>query len=99
MGSLTVYFFRHTEKVAAMRNIDERVLRLLGMTQRPLKSGELANALGLIAAEARGACQSLIDHGYVTRRRIHLRANDAIATWALSSKGRNWAREQGALVS
>jgi len=90
--SLTVYLFRFTEKVAAMRNIDERVLRLLGMTQRPLKSGELANALGLISAEARGACQSLIEHGYVTRRRIQ-------ATWSLSSKGRNWAKEQGALVS
>ena len=79
--------------------MDERVLRLLGITQRPLKSGELANALGLIASEARGACQSLIESGYVTRRRIRLRARDAIATWALSSKGRDWAKEQGALVS
>jgi DNA-binding IclR family transcriptional regulator len=74
-----------------MRNIDERVLRLLGMTQRPLKSGELANALGLFNAEARSACQSLIEHGYVTRR--------PMATWSLSGKGRNWARAQGALVS
>jgi DNA-binding IclR family transcriptional regulator len=97
--SLTVYLFRFTEKVAAMRNIDERVLRLLGMTQRPLKSGELASALGLISTEARGACQSLIEHGYVTKRGVRLRARDAMATWALSSKGRSWAREQGVLVS
>ncbi len=74
-----------------MRNIDERDLRLLSMTQRPLKSGELANALGLISAEARGACRSLIEHGYVTRH--------PLATWSLSSKGRNWAKAQGALVS
>jgi hypothetical protein len=31
----------------------ERILRLLGMTQRPLRSGELENALGLLAGEAR----------------------------------------------
>jgi DNA-binding IclR family transcriptional regulator len=78
---------------------DERVLRLLGITQRPLKSGELANALGMVSSEARGACQSLIEHGFVTRRRIRLSARDAIATWALSSKGREWARGQGALAS
>jgi DNA-binding IclR family transcriptional regulator len=69
---------------------NERVLRLLSITQRPLKSGELANALGLVASQARGACQSLIHHGFVTRRR---------ATLTLSSKGREWAREQGALMS
>jgi DNA-binding IclR family transcriptional regulator len=78
---------------------DERVLRLLGITQRPLKSGELANALGMVSSEARGVCQSLSDLGYVTRRQIRLRARDAFATWTLSSKGRLWAREQGALVS
>jgi hypothetical protein len=34
----------------------ERILRVLGMTQRPLKSGELANALGCgskVAARSR----------------------------------------------
>lgn len=74
----------------SLRATDERVLRLLGITQRPLKSGELANALGMIASQARGACQSLIDHGFVTRRPRE--------TWMLSSKGRDWAREQGALA-
>jgi DNA-binding IclR family transcriptional regulator len=77
---------------------DERVLRLLGITQRPLRSGELAKALGLVSSEARVACLSLIEHGFVTRRRVRLSARDAIATWALSDKGRDWAREQGALV-
>jgi predicted transcriptional regulator len=94
-----VDFFRYTEKAAAMRNIGlhplpvtgERVLRLLGITQRPLKSGELANALGLVPSQTRSACESLIEHGYVTHR--------AMATWALSSKGRIWAKEQGALAS
>lgn len=80
-----------------LADTDERVLRLLGITQRPLRSGELANALGLVSSEARGACQSLVQHGFVTRRRV--RARDAIATWSLSSKGRDWAREQGALAS
>jgi DNA-binding IclR family transcriptional regulator len=78
---------------------DERVLRLLGITQRPLKSGELAKALGLVSSEARGACRSLIEHGFITRRRIRPRARDTVATWALSSKGRDWAREQDALVT
>jgi predicted transcriptional regulator len=93
-----VDFFRYTEKAAAMRNTalqglpvtGERVLRLLGITQRPLKSGELANALGLVPSQTRSACESLIEHGYVTRRRV---------TWALSRKGRDWAKGQGALVS
>lgn len=74
-----------------MRHSDERALRLLGITQRPLKSGELANALGMVASEARGVCQSLTNMGYVTRLRL--------ATWTLSSKGRSWAKEQGALAS
>jgi DNA-binding IclR family transcriptional regulator len=83
----------------ALPATDERVLRLLGITQRPLKFGELANALGLVASETHSACESLIEHGYITRRRLRLRARNAIATWTLSSKGRDWAKEQGALVS
>ena len=82
----------------ALAATDERVLRLLGITQRPLKSGELANALGLIASEARGACEFLSDQGLVTRRRIRMRARDAMLTWTLSGKGRHWAKEQGALA-
>jgi hypothetical protein len=89
---------RHTG-VHAFPATDERVMRLLGITQRPLKSGELANALGMVASEARGVCQSLTNLGYVTRHRIRLRARDAFATWTLSSKGRDWAKEQGALAS
>src|SRR5262249_3931367 len=44
----------------------ERVLRLLGMTQRPLRSGELENALGLFPHEARSACGWLTENGYIT---------------------------------
>ncbi len=44
----------------------ERILRVLDITQRPLQSGELANALGLFSGETSGACQWLTDKGYIT---------------------------------
>ena len=50
---------------AAPRGTPERILRVLGMTQRPLKSGELEMALGLVSNEARTACQWLDDNGYI----------------------------------
>jgi hypothetical protein len=79
----------------------ERILRLLGMTQRPLRSGELENALGLLAGEARGACRWLTENGYITStvRMGRAAAHWARTFWSLADKGRSWARAQGALVS
>jgi len=61
------------------------------MTQRPLQSGELENALGLVTSEARSACKWLTDHGYISR--------GAMACWSLADKGRAWAKGQSALVA
>jgi predicted ArsR family transcriptional regulator len=79
----------------------ERILRLLGMTQRPLRSGELENALGLFAGEARSACNWLTEKGYITStvRMGRAAAHWARTFWSLADKGRSWARAQGALVT
>jgi len=79
----------------------ERILRLLGMTQRPLRSGELENALGLVTHEARTACGWLTENGYITStvRMGRAAAHWARTFWSLADKGRSWARAQGALVT
>jgi hypothetical protein len=79
----------------------ERILRVLGITQRPLKSGELETALGLVANEARTACQWLDDNGYIecTVRVSKAAAPRAMTFWSLADKGRLWAKDQGALVA
>ena len=81
--------------------LHERILRVLGMTQRPLKSGELENALGLFSSEARSACQWLDDNGYIERtvRIGKAAAQRAMTFWSLADKGRLWAKDQRALVA
>jgi predicted ArsR family transcriptional regulator len=72
----------------------ERILRVLGITQRPLKSGELANALGLISQEANGACKWLTDQGFITRMVKADAQRAAMAEWSLAEKGRAWVKGQ-----
>ncbi len=78
----------------------ERILRLLGMTQRPLRSGELEGALGLVANEAGSACKWLTENGYIisTVRIGKAAAQRAMTFWSLADKGRSWAKAQGALA-
>ncbi len=77
----------------------ERILRLLGMTQRPLRWAELTNALGVLSDEARGACEWLMDHGYIAPIRIASGAARSVeALWTLADKGFAWARRNGALA-
>jgi len=79
----------------------ERILRVLGLTQRPLRSAELEGALGLVKDESRSACRWLTDHGYITStvRLGKAAAHNAITSWSLAAKGRTWARHQGALLA
>ena len=95
------YLIAESTDHAAPRGTPERILRVLGMTQRPLKSGELEMALGLVATEARTACQWLDDNGYIecTVRIGKAAAQRAMTFWSLADKGRLWARDQGALVA
>ena len=51
--------------LAAPSATQERILRVLGLTRRPLQSGEIENALGLVSTEARRAFESLTDQGYI----------------------------------
>ncbi len=85
----------------APSGLHERILRLLGMTERPLRSGELENALGLVAGEARSACRWLTENGYITStvRLGRAAAHWARTFWSLADKGRSWARSQGALLT
>lgn len=76
----------------------ESVLRLLGMTTRPLRWAELQAALGLLTQEARSACEWLMDHGYIAAVRTAREAKlPREAVWVLGDKGRDWAAKHGAL--
>ena len=88
-------------KLKAPSATHERILRLLGMTQRPLRSGELEGALGLFTSEARSACAWLSENGYITStvRMGKAAAHWARTFWCLADKGRSWAKSQGALVA
>jgi hypothetical protein len=75
----------------------ERVLRVLGLSRRPLQSGELQNALGLVPNEAVRACAWLTDRGYISAVQRGRVAQQAKKQWALAQKGRSWAKGRGAL--
>jgi predicted ArsR family transcriptional regulator len=79
--------------------IQERILRVLGLTSRPLQSGEIENALGLVATEARRAFESLTDQGYISTVRGKAAAQKSMTSWSLADKGRSWAKGQGALLA
>jgi hypothetical protein len=68
------------------------------MTQRPLQSGELQNALGLMTSEASGACKWLTEQGYITStaRGGKAAAQRAMTAWELADKGRRWVKGRSA---
>jgi hypothetical protein len=76
----------------------ERVLRVLGISSRPLQSGELQNALGLVANETTRACEWLTDRGYISAVQRGRVARQTMKQWELADKGRSWAKGQGALM-
>ena len=63
----------------------ERVLRLLGIAQRPLYWAELQSALCLVSHEFSLACEWLTDQGYIAPT---TGAREAL--WSLTEKGRIW---------
>jgi hypothetical protein len=75
----------------------ERVLRVLGLSRRPLQSGELQNALGLVPNETTRVCEWLTDQGYISAVQRGRAAQQAMKQFALADKGRSWAKGQGAL--
>jgi predicted ArsR family transcriptional regulator len=84
--------------LAAPSATQERILRVLGLTRRPLQSGEIENALGLVSTEARRAFESLTDQGYISTVRDKAAAQKSMTSWSLADKGRSWAKGQGALL-
>jgi hypothetical protein len=85
-------------KLDAPAATHERVLRVLSLSSRPLQSGELQNALGLVPNETTRVCEWLTDRGYISAVQRG-RARQAMTQWALADKGRSWAKGQGALFS
>ena len=75
----------------------ERILRVLGTTQRPLRWAELTGVLGSLDDETRAECEWLMDHGYIAPVRIRddaARAGEAL--WTFGDRGLVWARRNGA---
>ncbi len=49
-----------------LNGTQDRILRILEITSRPLRSGELENALGIPSREGHASCRWLTDKGYIT---------------------------------
>jgi len=88
----------HQADVQQLAVDHERVLRVLGLSRRPLQSGELQNALGLVPNETNSVCEWLTDHGYISAVQKARAAHKAIQAWSLADKGRSWAKGHGALI-
>lgn len=70
----------------------ERILRVLGTTQRPLRWAELADVLGGLTPEARMECEWLMDHGYIAPIQSPDQS-DGEALWTFGDRGLAWAQE------
>jgi hypothetical protein len=71
----------------------ERILTVLGTTQRPLRWAELTDVLGTLTDEARTECEWLMDHGYIAPIRSRdegTRASEAL--WTFGDRGLAWAK-------
>jgi hypothetical protein len=75
----------------------ERILRVLGTTQRPLRWAELTGVLGSLTDEARAECEWLMDHGYIApvRSRNGSDRGDEML-WTFGDRGLAWAKRHGA---
>jgi hypothetical protein len=75
----------------------ERILRVLGNTERPLRWAELTGVLGPLTDEARTECEWLMDHGYITPVRSPGEETAAAeALWTFGDRGLAWAERHGA---
>ena len=85
-GSRSVFPEQQTRAFAR-----ERILRILGTTQRPLRWAELTGALGTLDDEARMECEWLMDHGYIAPT-----GGGSEALWTFGDRGIAWAKRNGA---
>jgi hypothetical protein len=80
----------------------ERILRILGTTQRPLRWAELTEVLGTLSEEGRTECEWLMDHGYIAPIRgrgsavQEAAADENEALWTFGDRGLAWANRNGA---
>ena len=72
-----------------------RILRVLELTNRPLRSGELENALGIAARDGDTSCRWLTENGYIVGSvdRDSTSGRRAVV-WSLAVKGRSWSRSK-----
>jgi hypothetical protein len=78
----------------------ERILTVLGTTQRPLRWAELSDLLGGLTPEARMECEWLMDHGYIAPIRSPDQADgDSEALWTFGDRGLAWAERHGEVVA
>ena len=76
-----------------LNGTQHRILRILELTRRPLRSGELENALGIPSREGNASCRWLTDNGYITGSEGAAGAAEGKVTfWSLAEKGRSWVK-------
>jgi hypothetical protein len=71
----------------------ERILEVLGTTQRPMRWAELADVLGGLTPHARMECEWLMDHGYIAP--IQAADADDEVLWTFGERGLAWAECHG----
>ena len=72
-----------------------RIFRILELTRRPLRSGELESALGIAARDGDTSCRWLTDNGYIvgSLERDSAAGSKAVVC-SLAGKGRSWSRSK-----
>ncbi len=71
----------------------ERILEVLGTTQRPLRWAELVDVLGGLTPHARMECEWLMDHGYIAP--IQAADGEDEVLWTFGERGLAWAECRG----
>jgi hypothetical protein len=84
---------------AKIDDIAARIVRLLSLTTRPLRPGELRAALGMRSAECDEPLRWLDRNGYIVRSPLSTasrESRDGAMAWALGGRGLLWiSHEQG----
>ncbi len=65
MGASDSYGAHTDGGLEELNGTQHRILRILELTSRPLRSGELENALGIPSREGHASCRWLTDKGYI----------------------------------
>jgi hypothetical protein len=96
MGASDNYGAHTDGGLEELNGTQHRILRVLELTSRPLRSGELENALAIPSREGSASCRWLTDKGYITGSESTADPSAGkVMLWSLAEKGRTWVKAHG----